>query len=181
MNQKVSSNPKFFRLTFRAGHRITGSSWAEPIFNINIPNNYVAGNINKVIKIVPDYVHIWIDTTANIEYSTLEVRLKNIIASNMYETTGAGVYANDTTLCRIHNDTIDDTNKLTSYKLDESRQNVGQTGFITHANIFNNNQIQFKLLLPNGSNPVSPASKYQDYFISLGVYCDYEEGYEHSH
>lgn len=181
MKKEVSSNPKFFRLTFRASHRITGSTWAEPIFKINLPNNWYSDNVNKLIKIVPDYVHIWVDTTANIEYGTIEINLKNTFAYNMYETTGAGTYSGDNCICRIHNDAIDDTNKRTSYTLEESRQNPGQVGFICNSSILNNNQIQFQLVLPNGSAPVAPSATYENYFISLGIYCDYEEGYPHSH
>ena len=178
----ISANPKFYRLNFRASHRVSGSSWAEPVFVMNLPNNWFSGNVNKVIKIVADFVHIWVDTASSTpDYSTIEIRLKNVAASNMYETTGAGVYSGDTCLCRIHNDTVDDTNKRTSYVLEESRQNAGQVGFITRASLFNQNQIQFQLKLNNGSAPVAPSSTYLDYNICLGIYVDFEEGYEHSH
>lgn len=175
-----NDTPKYYRFTLYANDRITGSSFAEPLFVLNLPKNRVNDNINARIRIIPDYIHITAKTVAGLDQDSIEVRFKNIGADNQWVSTGAGngSYMPDTCLARIHFDQNKSglTNPAYSYVMESSRDYGGRKGFVCQASAFNMGQVQFRLQFLDGTAITAPdgagGSVFTNYVISLGVYYD---------
>lgn len=155
-----------YRLVFRSQDREANSTYSNPVFNCQLPENLVRNGTNRKIKVYLEYFGGFIDNTA--PFDAVLVKLRNF-AINGSQTSGAGRFEPISTLGVadfIRKDTGNDYFLATRY-LQESaclEYNSFQ---------FNQGRIEFILEDLAGAQVTTPGSSdHQYYTIILGIKTD---------
>ena len=154
-----------YRLVFRSQDRETGSSYAEPVFRCQLPENLMRNGTNKKIKVMLEYFGVMGDNTD--PHDACVLQMKNF-AVNGSQTSGAGHFEGLNTLgvadwIHTHG---------TAYYL--ATKHTLETSYLEYNSFqFNQGKIEFKLERLDRTATANPGSGY--YVIILAIKeLDYE-------
>lgn len=153
---------KCYRLVFRACDRVSGSSYSNPIFYCQLPENLYKDGTNKKIKVYLEYAGIPTDGTD--PHDQVVIKMRNF-SVNGSQTQGAGKFEGLSTLgVAVVSHTHGNNDVFCSTTTNQNDAYLEYNSFQ-----FNQGKIEFVLELANGSAVAAPAGNLANYVIMLAI------------
>lgn len=157
---------KHYKLVYRASHREANSTFINPRFRLQLPENLLNDGPNKQVEVKLEHFSGYIAKNANALDDAVVIKMRQS-ASNSVQTSGVGVFEGGQVLgiaTLVHQHTNE--NFLTT-------QYASECALKQSASLFNQGFVEFKLEHIDGSDVGIPVTAFvREYVIVLSVYVE---------
>ena len=162
---------KYFRLSYLSAHRMGGSTYANPKFVLQLPENSVSDVRSGKVKVVLEHFDGYASKQSSKAYDEIFLRFSNIFSQNGLQTLGPNDFGPSNGIDVIK---ADRRGSSEIYYHFENRNANAEKGLIVPSSSFNFNIIEFNLTHSDGTEIASPSAPFNNYLISLGIYVEEE-------
>lgn len=157
---------KSYKLVYRASHREANSTFTNPRFRLQLPENSLNDGPNKQIEVRLEHFTGYVAKNTNALDDAVVIKMRQS-ASNSVQTSGAGVFEGGQVLgiaTLVHQHTNENF---------VSTQYAGECALKYQSSLFNQGFVEFKLEHIDGSAVGIPSTPLvREYVIALSVYVE---------
>lgn len=169
---------KYYRLSFRSQDRLTGSTYSNPKFVIDLPSNTFGNTRGGVCKMVLENFSGYAGDKTTAKTSPVEqicFSFKNNTSQNSVQTLDVGNFGASKGISFIDATNLSDITKTFAYYHFDNKNHKEENALIIPCATFNNNILEFDLKYIDGNGIDEPVVAYRYYVFCLGIYVDDEE------